>query len=155
MQHMIRRWRLRTGAVVVTAVVIATMLWVAPASAVVLDTWSRSTTGAAGSGTIEVKNGYVYNYLRIADTKADGHCAYVVSTFDHYNAVLHAWFSVGTDRVTDCGNGTTTFATSYMSLDDMSGPFTERIRVKVRVCRDINNATDNCSGTYQSPAHPV
>jgi hypothetical protein len=155
MQHKNRRWRLRTGAAVVTAVVIATMLWVAPASATVLDTWSRSTTGAAGSGSIEVKNGYVYNHLRIADTKADGHCAYVVTTFDHHDAVLHLWFSVGSDRVTDCGNGTTTFATSYMSLDDMASAFTDMIRVKVKVCRDINNASDNCSGTYQSPTYPA
>jgi len=155
MQYRKRRWSLRTGAAVVTAVVIATLLWVAPASAGVLDTWSRSTTGAAGRGTIEVKNGYVYNYLRIADTKADGHCAYVVTTFDHHNSILKLWFAVGSDRVTNCGNGTTTFATSYMSLDDMAQAFTDKIRVKVRVCRDINNASDNCSGTYQSPTYSV
>ena len=47
------------------------------------------------------------------------------------------------------------FATSYMSLDDMASAFTDMIRVKVKVCRDINNASDNCSGTYQSPTYPA
>ena len=155
MQHSSRRWRLRTAAAVGTAVIIATMLWVAPASATELGSWERSTTGAAGSGTIEITNGYVYNFLHIADTKADGHCAYVVTTFDHHNAIEHLWWSVGTDRVTDCGNGTYTVDTSYMSLDAMSQAFTDMIRVKVRDCRDINNAPDNCSGTYQSPTYPV
>jgi hypothetical protein len=155
MQKKIRRWTLRTGATVGASVILATTLWLAPASATELGSWERATTGASGSGDIEVINGYVYNFLHIADTKADGHCAYVVTTFDHHDAFLKLWFAVGTDRVTDCGNGTYTVDTSYMSLDAMSQAFTDMIRVKVRVCRDINNAPDNCSGTYQSPTYPV
>ena len=79
----------------------------------------------------------------------------VATTFDHHDVVEHLWWSVGTDRVEDCGNGTYTVETSWMSLDAMSQAFTDMIRVKVRVCRDINNARDNCSDTYQSPTYPV
>lgn len=150
-----RRRTLRRAAILVSAGLIVTAVSAAPASAQVLDTWSRSTTGAAGSGSIDVTNGYLRNVLAISDIKADGDCAYVETTWDHHDSILHAWFKVSSERKTVCGNGTTLLATVQRSLDSLSSLFSDAVRVKVKVCRNVNNAPDNCSGTYQSPSYPV
>ena len=154
MEAKTRRWAFRAIAAFVVAAV-ATVVASIPASASVLDTWSRSTTGAAGSGSIEVKNGYLYNYLGISDTKADGDCAYVVTEWQHHSGLLGLWFKSTSERTTDCGNNTTLYTSVRRSINDIDAPETDKLRVKVTVCRNVNNASDNCSGSYLSPSYSI
>ena len=150
-----RRWTTRSLVALGGAIVIAGTMSMAPASAAVLGNWSRSTTGAAGSGKIEVKNGYIYNTLSIKDTKADGDCAYVTTEWQHHNGLLGLWYKSDSERTTQCGNGITLFTSVRRSINSIDAPLSDKLRVKVTVCRNVNNAGDNCSDSYLSPSYEL
>jgi hypothetical protein len=135
----------------VAAVVAAILLGLGalPAEAVTGSGWSRSTTGAYGSGFAYRDNGYIINWLTVKDTLADGDCAFVLTRFTgHYFDVYGAslpWL-VGERRTTVCGNGSALQAYHYVSEPHFVGY--QGVTVSTRVCRDRSWWPDNCSTTF-------
>lgn len=154
-----RRRLARITGFVSTTVLVAGIALAAPATATSLGTWSRSTTGASGGGTVSVSNGYIRNVLHITDTKADGSCAYVWTEFQHHDALLMLWFkstnSPNPARSEVCGNGTTLYTTVQASINNVDAVFADKIRLKVTVCRNVNNAFDNCSDSFLSASYSL
>jgi hypothetical protein len=121
--------------------------------------WSRSTTGASGSGTYSRPAQTYYLTYRITDTKADGSCAYVVFRPQVYYEYTGTWLSVGYSgyqvRYDVCGNGNVRSGGVYIDVWAVMSPVDHtagsKIRMYIRVCRNVNNASDNCSGMTTPP----
>lgn len=121
--------------------------------------WDLSTTGAASWGSYST-SAQTYSFSSaVKDTKADGDCAYVVFRPQVHYAYTGTWFSVGTTgyelRKTVCGNGATLYSwptinvfDKMSALDKTAG---DKIRMYIRVCRDVSWASDNCSGMTTPP----
>lgn len=156
MSESITRRRLtRVTASLSVVMLIAGLVLATDASAASLGSWSRSTTGASGGGTVSVSNGYISNSLHISDTKADGSCAYVTTEWQHHDGLVQLWFKSDSQRSEVCGNGTTLYTTPRRSIDSIDAIFTDKLRVKVTVCRNVNNAFDNCSDSFLSASYSI
>ena len=151
---MIRRMLLRTAMALGLTVVM--VLLASPAQAA---TWSLSTTGAKASGSYSLSAQTYYVSARITDTAADGSCAYVVFRPQVYYGYTNTWLSVGAtgyeERYDVCGSGAVRSVSSNInvynrmsSLDRTAG---SKIRMYIRVCRDVSWGSDNCSGMTTPP----
>ncbi|MER7073933.1 hypothetical protein [Terrabacter sp. NPDC000476] len=116
-------------------------------------TWSLSTTGASSSGSWST-SAQTYSFsASVKDTKADGSCAYITFRPKVHYGYTGTWFGVGLSgyelRKEVCGNGTTLYTwPSINVLDKMSAldkTAGDKIKMNIRVCRNVNNAGDNCS----------
>lgn len=121
--------------------------------------WSISTTGASSWGTYST-SAQTYKFsARVKDTQSDGHCAYVVFRPQVRYSYTGTWMSVGLTgyelRKEVCGNGTTLYTypsinvfDKMSALDKTAG---DKIRMYIRVCRNVSWGSDNCSGMTTPP----
>lgn len=150
----------RSGRTAAVAAISVAMLFAASTAAhAQTGTWSLSTTGASSSGSWST-SAQTYSFTaRVKDTRADGSCAYVVFRPQVRIAYLGTWLSVGPTgyelRKQVCGNGSTLFTSPKINVFDKMSVVDktagDKIRMYIRVCRDVNLKPDNCSGMTTPP----
>jgi hypothetical protein len=152
--------RLRTSAVLGTTASSLALGLLAASPALASSGWSRSTTGASASGSVYLSsNGYIHLPYTLDDTKADGDCAYLYAELQKYDEFgsYSAWVGgVGEKRVELCGaSAPVKQGTWYWSVGSAVDPFTTKVRISLKVCRDVPQDFDNCSSVYISPSWNV
>ncbi len=140
----------RVVAVLVGAIFVATLA--SPAEAAT--SWSRKTSGASGWGSYSRSHQtYTIKYT-LHDTKSDGDCAYVLFRPQiQWATKVPGWVSVGTKgyekRHTVCGWGKSAKGTDridvWARMNTVDRHLATKMRMRIKVCRDINNRRDNCS----------
>lgn len=143
----------RIGGLLAIAATTVTLLVGTGGPAAAATKWSRSITGASGYGDY-TRSAQTYRiWYVIKDTRADGDCAYVVLRPQVYYAYTETWLSVGLTgyevRHNICGVDNSLSGYDNIdvwarmsALDRTAG---SAIRMYIKVCRNVDNATDPCS----------
>lgn len=126
-----------------------TTLAAVPASAADLGSWTRSTTGAKGSGKFVTENGYIRNRIAVEDTAADGHCVYARTQLQGFIGAV--WITGETFQSRICGRGSSIHQVVSKNIDLFTGA--SRIRGTVKVCRE-DGGPDTCSDIFVSEYAP-
>jgi hypothetical protein len=119
-----------------------------PVSAAHAASLSRSTEGASMSGSTSFRNGYAYLNATLKDKLPDGSCVYVLTSWTVYSTDSLGqvtWQPGLSDRTDLCGSG------KSVSVEDRGDPVGKnptKIQISTKVCRNRNNARDNCSSPY-------
>ncbi len=125
--------------------------------------WERTTTGATGWGSLSRSSMTYKLTYTVYDIKKDDACAYVrFRPQVKYEGPASVWLSVGWSgyekRVEVCGWGKSKKGTVSINVwDKMSSvdrALGVAIRMQISVCRNRNNAVDNCS-TFVSAKHDI
>ncbi|MBA3528729.1 MAG: hypothetical protein H0T91_05370 [Propionibacteriaceae bacterium] len=125
--------------------------------------WYKSVTGAAGWVSYSRSaQTYTVSYS-VKDTRYDGDCAYVVFRPQIYQSVLgiDTWTSVGWSgyeyKDTVCGYGEIDSSVARINVWDKMTSIdrlrASRMRLYIRVCRDVDWWSDSCSG-FTTPSVP-
>lgn len=130
--------------------------------ALAADNWSRSTTGANAWGDVwKSSNHYIHLDYWLDDTKADGDCVYLYAEAQQYETVdgWSYWSTTSqSHRVEMCSGAAAAYkhGTLYWNADgNIVDFFTTKVRVELKVCRDVPGGSDNCSGVYHSRSWDV